>query len=75
MRGEKINEVGREFREVLNHLRKTLKRARDEGWMENINNLWADLDCFGTYNIVQNNCKICPLAYLCEEERRRTNNE
>jgi len=56
------------FSEKLNI---ALKEAQEKGWIEDINDPWTDLDCFGNEDPEtnqKNRCNACPLNHLCAEQ-------
>jgi len=44
-----------------------LKKAYDEGWINDIDDPWADLTCYSTYDNYNNCCEDCPLEEFCME--------
>lgn len=49
-----------------------LKQALDKGWIEDLDDPWVDLDCYGTHKTHAFNCEECPMEDFCldaKEER------
>ena len=50
-------------------LKEAIRKAFETGWIEDINDPWADLDCYGEYLNHVYNCDKCPLSFHCESWR------
>ena len=55
------------MKQFTKELEKAIRKAVKEGWIEDFDDPWASLPCFGTMDNVNNNCEECPLRALCEE--------
>ena len=48
-------------------LEECIKESYDKGFIEDVNDPWSDLDCYGKYQDWLNNCEECPLNGFCLE--------
>lgn len=46
-------------------LEQAVQKAYDEGYIDDPDDPWADLDCFGEHDTANNNCGECPLEEHC----------
>ena len=54
-----------------------LEKAYDTGFIEDINDPWESLPCFGNYDPETNtlfNCDQCPMSTLCANEFEEISN-